>query len=126
MRLRPMAPISRIDSVEELDRLVAASEEVPVWIFKHSLTCGISVSAQEEFRRFAGAQPESAGLFALIEIQAARPVSDSLAERTGVRHESPQAVLLRRGQAAWHDSHGGIRAAALAAAAATGVVDPAG
>lgn len=120
MRLRPMAPISLIDSVEDLDRLIAASEETPVWILKHSLTCGISASARQEYQRFAAGQPEGAGLFGLIEIQAARPVSDTLAERTGVPHESPQAVLLRRGRAAWHGSHGGIRAAALAAAAAAG------
>jgi bacillithiol system protein YtxJ len=36
-----------------------------------------------------------------------------LAQRTGVRHESPQIFLLRQGQVAWQASHYGINRQAL-------------
>jgi bacillithiol system protein YtxJ len=107
-----MAEIQRIESVAALDELLERSKERPVWVLKHSLTCGISSSAAAEFRRFADQSPDGA-VFAIIEIQNARPVSTAFAERTGVRHQSPQAVLLRDAQAAWHASHHQIRVSAL-------------
>lgn len=108
-----MADIQKIDDIPALDALIARSNETPVWILKHSLTCPISSQAWSEFQRFAGDAPEDGAVFALIEIQKARPVSNALAERTGIRHESPQALLFRGGQAVWHASHYGIDRAAL-------------
>lgn len=101
-----MADIQRIESLPALDELLETAKEKKVWIFKHSLTCPISGAAWGEFRRFAAGQPSGDGVvFALIEIQFARPVSNAVAERTGVRHQSPQAILLCDGQVSWHASH---------------------
>jgi bacillithiol system protein YtxJ len=47
-----------------------------------------------------------------------RPVSLHLAERLGVRHQSPQALLIRNGAAVWNASHHAITASALQNAAA--------
>lgn len=103
---------TRLASLADLDEAVEASRERPVFLFKHSLTCGISASAYRAFRSFADRRAEDA-LFALVEIQRARPVSTGIAERTGVRHESPQAILLRDGRPVWHASHWEIGEAAL-------------
>lgn len=101
-----MAEIQRIESLPALDELFETAKEKTVWIFKHSLTCPISGAAWGEFRRFAADQPANdSAVFALIEIQYARPVSNAVAERTGVRHQSPQAILLRDSRVAWHASH---------------------
>ncbi len=101
-----MAEIQRIESLPALDELFETAKEKTVWIFKHSLTCPISGAAWGEFRRFVADQPANNGaVFALIEIQYARPVSNAVAERTGVRHQSPQAILLRESRVAWHASH---------------------
>jgi bacillithiol system protein YtxJ len=109
-----MVDIQKIDTLPALDDLLERSRERPVWVFKHSLTCPISGAAWGEFRRFA-ASPSRQGeaIYALIEIQRARPVSNALAERTGVPHESPQAILLRDARAAWHASHYDIHLTAL-------------
>jgi bacillithiol system protein YtxJ len=106
-----MAEITKIETLAALDELLARSREQPVWVFKHSLTCPISGIAWDEFRRFALQEREA--VCAVIEIQLARPVSNAFAERTGVRHESPQAVLLRDARVAWHASHYDIRLTAL-------------
>lgn len=45
-----------------------------------------------------------------------RPVSLALAERVGVKHESPQALLIKDGRALWHDSHRAITTEALVSA----------
>jgi bacillithiol system protein YtxJ len=108
-----MAVIERIESIQQLDALVERSKDRPVWIFKHSLTCSISSYAWSEFRRFAEGRPDGDGVYALIEVQTARLVSNAVAQRTGLRHQSPQAILLRNAAVAWHASHYAIAMATL-------------
>ena len=93
-----------------LDELFARSDDAPVLLFKHSTTCPISAHAYREMSRLdAGA----AGEVALVVVQTARPLSNEIAERTGVRHESPQAIVLRAGKPVWTASHYDITAAAV-------------
>jgi bacillithiol system protein YtxJ len=108
------ADIERIETLPALEALIERSKERPVWLFKHSLTCSISGAAWSEFRRFAArpSQP-AAAVYAVIEIQRARPVSNALTELTGVRHESPQALLLRDARVVWYASHYQINLTAL-------------
>jgi len=108
-----MAEIERISEVASLDDLLQRSTEHPVWIFKHSLTCGISAGARRRYEEFAAGRNGNEAEFTLIEVQNARPLSQAVAAATGVRHQSPQAILLRDGTAVWNGSHGGIRAEAL-------------
>ena len=104
----------RLQSVAEIDELVARSRETPVVFFKHSLACPVSLAALREYRSFLADRPaDDAGVYTLIEVQNARDVSNELARRTGIRHESPQALLMRDGQVAWHASHGSIRTESL-------------
>ena len=112
-----MAESPRIESVPELERLIEQSRSAPVMLFKHSLICPISTAAFRQYQQFLEQRPADDGvIYGLVEIQNARDVSNEIASRTGVRHESPQALLLTGGEAVWHASHGSIRAEALAAA----------
>lgn len=112
-----MASPTLIRSVAELEPLIAASRERPVLLFKHSLTCPISSAAHAEYQAFlADRDADDGAEYALVEIQNARDVSTAVAERCGVRHESPQAILLRDGEAVWNASHWSINRQALAAA----------
>ncbi len=52
----------------------------------------------------------------LVDVRRAHDVSDEIARRTGVRHESPQVIVLRDGRAVWSASHGAITAGAVRAA----------
>ncbi len=111
-----MGEIRRIEEVAEIDSLLEESRVRPVFVFKHSLICPISSWALDAYRRFAEDPSALAGArCALVEIQRARAVSEAIAQRTGVRHESPQAILLRDQRAVWHASHRGITEEALAA-----------
>lgn len=111
-----MAEITRIETDDDLDRLWQLSLEQPVWIFKHSLTCPISTAAWNEFQAYAAQVPDDAGVeMALLEIQRHRNLSNEIAQRTGVRHESPQAILLREESPVWDASHWAITKDALAA-----------
>ena len=109
-----MSEFTRVAAVEDLDPLFEASKGKAVLLFKHSLTCPISTAAFNEYQSFLKQRQDSdAEIYALVEIQKARPVSAAIAERTGVRHESPQALLLRDSQVVWHASHWSITANSL-------------
>ena len=108
--------LSRITTSAQLDDLLNASSRRPVWLFKHSLICSVSAAAWHEFERFAARQSDRA-LIGVIEIQRARELSREVEVRTGVRHESPQALLIRDGLPLWHASHWEITEQALDEAA---------
>ena len=109
--------LSRITTAAQLDDLLNASHSRPVWIFKHSLICPTSDNAWREFEKFAAGTSEGT-VIGVIEIQRARDVSKEAEMRIGVRHESPQAILIRDGQPVWHASHWGITERTLEDAAA--------
>ncbi len=105
-----------LDSEAALETCLAASEENPVLIIKHSTRCPISSGALREVRDFLedgeGAVP-AAYINYVVEDRA---ISNAIASRLGIRHESPQAFLVSHGAVEWHASHGGITAQAIAAA----------
>lgn len=116
MARQTMDVIRTVSNSRELDEHLVASNEHDVWFFKHSSTCGISTAAWREFESFVGdANGDDSALYCLVEMQHARDVSQALAEKLAVRHESPQAILVRRGEAVWHASHWSITKKALGA-----------
>ena len=95
-----------------LEEAIAESCERPVLLFKHSRTCGISCEALDELHAHVEtADPQAA--YKLITVQSHRGLSDSAAKRLGIRHETPQAILLKDGRPVWSASHFRITAAAL-------------
>jgi bacillithiol system protein YtxJ len=93
-----------------LDDLVARSHDTPVILFKHSTTCPISARAHHQMAKLPA---EVAGQISLVIVQRARELSRRVAEQMGIRHESPQAIILRNGQAVWSASHFDITAEAV-------------
>ena len=52
----------------------------------------------------------------VLPVQASRTLSTAVAQRFGIRHESPQAMVIDRGEVAWHGSHYRATATSIAAA----------
>ena len=102
----------RIDDMAALDNLFADSRNKPVIVFKHSNACSISSRAYREMEQFEGQVN-------ILEVQSAREVSREFANLTGVRHETPQVIVLRDGKAVWDASHFDVKAAAVADAVAS-------
>ncbi len=96
-----------------MDALFARSAHEPVLVFKHDPWCIISVVAHRELSQLGGEIPT-------VDVAGARALSLGLAERTGVRHESPQVLVLRDGEVVWLASHGAITAVDVARALGTG------
>jgi bacillithiol system protein YtxJ len=102
----------QITDAADLDTLL----EAPVaLLFKHSLICPVSARAFGQYRRLL----EEGGVgvpSAWLDVIGQRDLSRAVEERTGVRHESPQALVLARGAVRWNASHDAITSAALAQA----------
>ena len=112
-----LTPLSDLDMLEAA---IAESVERPVLLFKHSRTCGVSCEALDELQTHVAehAGNSSGASYKMITVQSHRGLSDSAAERLGIRHETPQVILLKDGRAVWNTSHFRITAAALARAIA--------
>ncbi|HEU5305615.1 MAG TPA: bacillithiol system redox-active protein YtxJ [Gemmatimonadales bacterium] len=95
----------------EADVATALAEPLAV-VYKHSPICPTSGMAYEEIRslrRLHGDVPVY-----LVDVINSRPLSRYIAERVGVVHASPQAIILRAGVPAWHGSHFDLRADTMA------------
>jgi bacillithiol system protein YtxJ len=110
-----MANLTHLSDLDMLEAAIVESGERPVLLFKHSRTCGISCEALDELQAHVAAQAtKAAGVaYKVITVQSHRGLSDSAATRLGIRHETPQAILLKDGRPVWNASHFRITAAAL-------------
>ena len=118
--MAPIQPVKDVPAWEALWAAQAAADAPPALVFKRSPTCPISHRAEEAYERFA-ASPAAGTPLRLyrVDVIAARPASQRIAADTGVKHESPQALLLGPGRKVlWHASHDAIDEQALAKAVA--------
>src|SRR5919202_4350358 len=91
----------------EADVASAFAEPLAV-VYKHSPICPTSGIAYEEIRSLRKLQQDVPVY--LVDVVNSRPLSRYIAERLGVVHASPQAIILRAGVPAWHGSHFDLRA----------------
>ena len=99
---------------EDLEELIERSRTDPILIFKHSTQCSISIAAYVEFLKFT--QDASDVVCGVVLVLENRRLSNTIASRFGVRHESPQAIVLRNGRPHWNASHWAITIDALSKA----------
>ena len=107
-----MSTLTPLTDVAALDAAVHESHQRPVLLFKHSRTCGISCEALEEVHAYM-AEAGDAAACRIVTVQSHRRVADEIAVRFGIRHETPQVILLRQGQPTWSASHFRITARQL-------------
>ena len=104
--------LTSLQRVEDLDRALRESQRRPVLLFKHSYSCGVSAEALDELiAHLDGGSGEAH--YAMVTVQTHRDVSNAIAARLGVRHETPQALLVRDGRVVWSASHFRVNAASL-------------
>lgn len=94
-----------------LDDLFNRSHAAPVALFLHDPGCPVSGGAYRQMTRVGSEM-------VLFDVRGAHGLSHRIEMRTGVRHESPQVIVLRQGQAVWSASHGHITAEAVSRALA--------
>ncbi|WLR50247.1 bacillithiol system redox-active protein YtxJ [Bacillus tianshenii] len=91
----------QVSTIEQFEQL--AQENSRFLFFKNSLTCPVSSEAYNEYEKFISEHEDVPTFF--LHVQEARPLSNYIQEKYGVRHQSPQALLIEDGKVVWHDSH---------------------
>ena len=115
--------LTPLHHVDDLDRALVESQNRPVLLFKHSYSCGVSAEALDELIAHLGDTPHDAH-YAMVTVQTHREVSNAIAARLGIRHETPQALLVRDGRVVWSASHFRVNAASLGKALAQSPAPP--
>lgn len=101
-----------LGKIDQLDEIVEESKTKPVAIFKHSTRCGISRGVLKLLEKNYNLTDGQLKLYYLDLIQN-RDISNEIASRFKVNHESPQMIVIKNGAVVHHDSHHSIEAAHL-------------
>lgn len=97
--------LSSIDQLDELDKI---SQNHPVIIFKHSTRCSISAASLNRLERKWDASKTKGAIPYFLDLIAHREVSNEIAQRYRVEHQSPQILVISNGQCVYDNSHFGI------------------
>ena len=99
-----------LELLSTLDELDAMSYTQPILILKHSTRCSISHIAKARLDR----EENITGVeFYYLDLIKHRDISNQLAEKYNVHHESPQVLLLHKGECVYDESHNGITIAEI-------------
>jgi len=105
----PWIPLT---SLNQLDEILKDSDEKLIAIFKHSTRCGISRMALRQFEKQLNIEMSSVSLY-FLDLLVYREISNEIAKRFKVHHQSPQLIILKNGTAIHQSSHHEIDATIL-------------
>ena len=94
-----------------LNEIIVLSEQQPVLIFKHSTRCSISRMALKQFENEFNLQDKIAIYY--LDLLEFRSISNEIASRFKIEHQSPQIVLIKNGAVIYDASHSDIDALKL-------------
>ncbi|MFH6604165.1 bacillithiol system redox-active protein YtxJ [Maribacter algicola] len=100
----PWVPLT---STEQLDEIIDKSALRTQMLFKHSTTCGISRMVLNRFGKNFDFKENQVDLY-YLDLHSFRGLSNEIASRFQVAHQSPQLLVVKNGVVVAHDSHGGI------------------
>lgn len=98
-------------SLDDLDAALAPGSG-PVVLYKHSTQCGICEATLEAIQGFEEKHPTAATVY-YLDLLAHRDVSNEIARKLDIRHESPQAIVLKDGKPVAVLNHRAIKVDAL-------------
>jgi bacillithiol system protein YtxJ len=102
---------NELTDLGQLNEIIAISNEKPVAIFKHSTRCSVSRMALKQFENEFNSSDKVTPYF--LDLIAHRDISNEIANRFGVTHQSPQLILIKEGKAVYNVSHSDIDAEEL-------------
>ena len=97
-----------INELHDVEAIIERSKNVPCLILKHSTTCPISSLAKHRLeKQWSDAEKGIEPYY--LDLLRYRDISHQIAATFGVRHESPQVLLIKNGECVYDASHLDIR-----------------
>ena len=100
-----------LTNLGQLNEIMDLSHEQPVAIFKHSTRCSISRMALKQFENEFDLEGSVTPYF--LDLLNHRDISNEIATRFEVYHQSPQLLLIKEGKSIYDTSHSDIDAVEL-------------
>jgi bacillithiol system protein YtxJ len=102
----------QVTNLNQLNVIIEASKITPVLIFKHSTRCGISRFVLKNFEREYDIPSDKLQPY-ILDLIAFREISNEVANKFKVRHQSPQVIVVNNGEVIYYDSHNNISVASI-------------
>jgi bacillithiol system protein YtxJ len=96
----------QLTDLGELNVMVSESAEKPVLLFKHSTRCAISRMVLKQFERDYNLDDAIIPYF--LDLLQHRDISNEIANRFEVQHQSPQVIVIKEGKTVYNASHESI------------------
>lgn len=93
----------------DLRTLIQQSHDTPVVIFKHSTRCGASAIVKRRLEEDWDFQDDDVDIY-LLDLIAHGELSNEVAKTFGIRHRSPQVLVIKDGRSIFDASHGDVSA----------------
>lgn len=94
-----------LEDSKQLDDILAESKEKPVLIYKHSTRCNISRATFDRLERKWNPGMAGSAKAYFLDLIAHRNISNEIAQRFGVEHQSPQVLVISNGRSVLDLSH---------------------
>jgi len=95
-----------LSDLTQLDTITTDSNTKTQIIFKHSTRCGISSGVLRKFEKQFDVS--NSIVLHFLDLLRYRDISNEIASRFNIAHQSPQLLIIKKGVVAKHDSHYGI------------------
>jgi len=95
-----------LNHIDQLDLIINESREIPVIIFKHSTRCSISRMVLKQFEKQYNLEEKMKLYF--LDLLEYRVISNEIAARFNVVHQSPQVLVINDGISVYNASHESI------------------
>ena len=95
----PLTAIDQLKSISNSARTVG--------VFKHSTRCGTSMMVKRRFESDFELEAEEIDLY-YLDLIAHRDISNELASKYNVMHQSPQLLIIKEDQLVADESHSGV------------------
>lgn len=93
-----------LEEEEQLNQIVKDSYTKPVVLFKHSIRCGTSAMVKNQLENDWDLE-EGTLDFYYLDLINHRNISNLIAQKFNVVHQSPQIIILKEGKAIFDTSH---------------------
>lgn len=103
-----MTQWKEITTEEQWNEQFEATANKPIVVLKHSTACPVSFNALKEYEAYLQNKPNADVDYVLVKVIESRPVSNQIAEDTGVKHASPQILYIKNKETIWNTSHWAI------------------
>ncbi|MGB3467987.1 MAG: bacillithiol system redox-active protein YtxJ [Cyclobacteriaceae bacterium] len=97
-----------LENIDQLEEIKELSSDQKVVIFKHSTRCPVSSMALSRLERSWDNKEQQNTAIYFLDLIRYRAISNAIADKFGVEHQSPQVIMLENGEAVYSESHMGI------------------